>query len=853
MRPLPAARSLTTLFPKFPSRFFLTFFLPLRFCAGVSALCGVLYPACGSPCIAQTVAPEITVKPSGASSTPGGKLKPYAEVTKGGQPQQGVFTVFRIEDKILYEIPAAELGKEFLIVAQVAKTQNSYGYGGTELGDRVVRWEKRGDKILLRNIDYSVRSTDGQVSSAVTNSNLDAILMSFELKALGKDSSVVIDVTDLFTSDMPEFSPRQQSVQFAQSYDATSLDAKRTFIESVKTFPTNIETEVLLTYRANPVDLGRILQSPVPQPFRPRADFSLGSISVVVHFSMVRLPDTPMKPREFDSRVGFFTETFADFGAQTNGVDRKRYISRFRLEKKEPNAELSEPVKPIIFYIAPEVPAKWRPFIKRGVEAWQRAFEKAGFKNAILAKDAPEGVTAWDAEDARYSSIRWLPSQISNAYGPSIRDPRSGEVLDADIKFFDNIKKINEQWYFLQCGAVDARTDKMPLPDAVAGELIEYVTTHEVGHCLGFPHNWKASSSYSVKQLRDSVFTAKYGTEASVMDYGRMNYVAQPGDGARLIPMVGPYDEFAVEWGYKPFNALTPETEKAELNKIAERQLTNPMLRFGREGNPLDPTAQREDLGSEPIEASTLGFKNLVRVAKKFVTAFSRRDEDYERLAEISRALFSQRTFEANAVAALIGGMVETNYVYGQAEKNFEPVAREKQKEAMKFLQENVFKIPDDVLPKEVTNRIGSTGYADLILQHQRAILGTLFGTVKTKAMVDYELTGESRYALVEMVGDLSDGIFSELRGGSVKVGAVRRNLQRELVSQLIAKTVNAPPRPVPFGVPVAESSEMRAVARGHLSKLLAQFKSKRGADEATSYHLTDLTVIIKNALEKAS
>ncbi|MDW8019905.1 MAG: zinc-dependent metalloprotease, partial [Chloroherpetonaceae bacterium] len=756
--------------------------------------------------------------PSSMPSRP--KIRPYAEVIKGATTLRGIFDVHRIEDKVYYEIPQKELGKEFLIVAQVSKTQASYGYGGTELANRVVKWERKGNMVLLRNVYYGLRSTDGNVKQAVANSNIDAILMSFDILAFGKDSSVVIDVTPMFVSDMPEFSPRQQPVNFAPNYDATSLDPKRTFIESIKAFPTNIETRAVLTYRANPVTPNRAGSLPTPQPSRPRADNALGSITVEVHFSMVRLPEVPMKPREYDSRIGFFTQDFVDYNNSNSGIERKRYISRFRLEKKDTTAELSEPVKPIIFYIAPEVPAKWRPYIKRGVEAWQKAFEKAGFKNAILAKDAPDDNPNWDPEDARYCSIRWLPSEIQNAYGPSIRDPRSGEIIDADIKFFHNVQALVQKWYFLQAGAVDERANQMPLPDDLSGELIEYVAAHEVGHCLGFPHNFKASSSYTVKQLRDAQFTAKYGTEASIMDYGRFNYVAQPEDKPRprLIPTIGPYDEFAVEWGYKPFYGLTPEQEKEKLNEIAMRQIANPMLRFGRQGDPYDPTAQSEDIGSDPLEATALGLKNLARVSKKMLTAFTRPNEDYTRLKDIAEEFFTQRSFEVGHVASLIGGMVETNYFYGQGEKNFEPVPREKQKAAMKFLQENVFQLPKDLLPREVIDRIGAVGYADLILGHQARVLAQLMNTARTKAMVDYEIAGNATYTLTEMVSDLSDGIFSELSTG--RVSAMRRNLQREFVKQLIEKT--QPTRlPTPGATPRVSNPELKAVAVGTLEKLL--------------------------------
>jgi hypothetical protein len=816
----------------------------ITFCLS-SLLALSLMFSCGTP--PATLPTPTSSLPASPTSV---KIKPYSDVLRGAQTLKGIFNAHRIEDKVFYEIPVSEYGKEFLIVAQVSKTQTSYGYGGTELANRVVKWERKNNTILLRNVDYSTRSTDGKISDAVSLSNIDAIIASFDIQAFGKDSAAVIEVTPLFVSDVPEFSPRLQQVFFSAPYDAVSLDTKRSFVEKVKAFPINMEVSAVLTYRSNPVDFSRLQTTPAP--VRPRSDYALGSITVEVHYSMVRLPDVPMKPREYDSRVGFFTENFVDYNNANDGIERKRFISRFRLEKKDPSAELSEPIKPIIFYIAPEVPAKWRPFIKSGVEAWQKAFEKAGFKNAILAKDAPADNPNWDPEDARYSSIRWLPSEVQNAYGPSVRDPRSGEVLDADIKFFHNINKLTQRWYFLQAGAVDSRADKMPLPDELSGELIEYVASHEVGHCLGFPHNFKASSSYTVKDLRNAQFTAQYGTESSIMDYGRFNYITQPEDNPRprLIPIIGPYDDFAVEWGYKPFQGLSSDAEKAELNKIAMRQISNPMLRFGRQGDPYDPTAQSEDLSSDPLEATPLGLKNLDRVSKKMLAAYARPNEDYDDLKDIAQSFFGQRTLEVNHVASLIGGMIETNYFYGQADKNFEPVPKARQKAAMKFIQENVFQLPPNLLPQGIIDRIGSVGYADLVSRHQASTLAAVMSTAKTRAMVDYELTGKSEYKLVEVVSDLSDGVFSDVRSGSVS--QTRRNLQRELVSQLISKAKATAPRPspIPGAVLLAESSEMKAVARGQLTKILKQVQSARARDEATRYHLADLQSVIKNALD---
>ncbi|MHC5544038.1 zinc-dependent metalloprotease, partial [Singulisphaera rosea] len=331
---------------------------------------------------------------------------------------------------------------------------------------------------------------------------------------------------------------------------------------------------------------------------------SVGAVTVRLHHSMVKLPESLMHPRRYDDRVGFFTETFEEYGnIKSHQVEDVQYITRWRLEKKDSSADVSEPKKPIVFYIGREVPEKWRSWVKKGVEAWQGAFEKAGFKNAILAKDAPtpQEDPDWDAEDARYSSIRWLPAKVENAMGPHVHDPRTGEILESDILMYHNVLKLVRDWYFVQASPNDTRAQGLPLPDDLIGELIAYVVSHEVGHTLGFPHNMKASSSYTVDQLRNPVFTKENGVEASIMDYGRFNYVAQPGDGARLIPIIGPYDRFAVEWGYREFKgAKTYEDEKTELDKIVARQLKDATLRFGDPNPAEDPSQQTEDLGPDP-------------------------------------------------------------------------------------------------------------------------------------------------------------------------------------------------------------------------------------------------------------
>ena len=374
------------------------------------------------------------------------KIKPYEEViTEEAETREGVFKTHRVDDKLYFEIPAAEMGNDFVWVTQIAKTQTSYGYGGLQAQNRVVRWDKRDDKVLLRNIEYDLRAEPGTHEAvAVGASSVPAIIKAFDVVAYAEDGAAVIDVTGLFTDDVPEFSPK------VQLRDVQRIDKSRTFIESVKSFPTNVETRVIATFSKNPRDPFQRQQQNGPIPPPRRSDPSLGSVTVELHHSMVRLPEEPMMPRRWDERVGFFSVGYEDYSSDEHTVETVRNITRWRLEKSDPSAAISDPVKPIVYYIGRGIPDKWRPYMKAGVEDWQEAFEHAGFSNAIVALDAPtpEEDPDWDAEDVRYSTIRWLPSPIQNAFGPHIHDPRTGEILEADIRFFHNAVELVRNWYF---------------------------------------------------------------------------------------------------------------------------------------------------------------------------------------------------------------------------------------------------------------------------------------------------------------------------------------------------------------------------------------------------------------------
>ncbi|MFT6723104.1 MAG: hypothetical protein ACJA1V_001169, partial [Flavobacteriaceae bacterium] len=668
-------------------------------------------------------------------------------ITKDAKTDKGLFDVHKVKEEYFYEIPDSLMGREMLMVSRIAKTAAGIGFGGGKINTQVMRWEKKGNKVYLRIVSHDVVANDSlPVKEAVVNSNFEPVLYSFDVKSNRKDSIVtatVINVTDLFNKDvnalgMPE--------SYKKRYKVSRLDSERSFIESLKSYPLNIEARHVKTYFSG----------------EPPSNSSLGSISVEINNSMILLPKEPMKRRYFDRRVGWFESEQVDYGLGAQESKTVKFLDRWRLEVKEADiekfnrGELVEPKKQIIYYVDRATPKQWVPFIKKGIEDWQVAFEAAGFKNAIIAMDPPtvEEDPEWSPEDVRYSVVRYLASPIPNANGPHVSDPRSGEILESDINWYHNVMSLLRNWYFVQTAAINPEAQGVSFKDEVMGRLIQFVSSHEVGHTLGLPHNMGSSAAYAVDSLRSASFTSKFGTAPSIMDYARFNYVAQPEDkGVALMPNIGIYDKYAIEWGYRPILDKTAEEEKPVLNSWILAHDGDPLYRFGSQqgGDVVDPSSQTEDLGDNAMKASTYGIKNLKRIVPNLIKWTSENGKDYDDLQTLYEQVLSQFNRYMGHVSNNIGGVYENHKTYEQEGAVYTPVAKEHQRDAMKFLQAELFDTPEWMLDQEIFSKTEYSGTLDRIRAMQVRTLDNVLSLGKMARLIEHETAmGSKAYTLTQ-------------------------------------------------------------------------------------------------------
>lgn len=804
------------------------------------------------------------------STQPKDGLKKFKDIiTDKAIAKEGLFNVYKVEDKWYFEIPDSMFNRQIMAVTRFSKVAGGGNvYGGELANEQVVSWEKGPNKnVFLRVITtISVADSTNQIYQAVSNSNVNPIAAAFEVKSRGKDSTgLLIDVTNFFNGDNQVVSIDPFG---KRALNLANLAPERSYVKDISSYPLNIEVKTVKTYNAMPNfggGGGVIISSGLP------GAFAAGAVTFEMNTSFILLPKEPMAKRKFDPRVGYFADNYTVFSDNQQKVQDDIFIVRWRLEPKDEDiekwkrGELVEPKKPIVYYIDPATPKQWRPYLIQGINDWQKAFEKAGFKNAIMGKEWPNDSTM-SLEDARFAVLRYFASDIENAYGPNVHDPRSGEILESHIGWYHNVMQLLHDWYFIQTAAVDPKARKMKFDDSLMGQLIRFVSSHEVGHTLGLRHNMGSSSKTPVELLRNKEWVEAHGHTASIMDYARFNYVAQPEDGISekgLFPRIGDYDMWAIKWGYTLTNTKDEDADEKITNKwILDSLSANPRLWFGTEINPYDPRSQTEDLGDNAMKASEYGIKNLKRIIASLPEWTKEEADKYENLDEMYSQIVIQFNRYMNHVTKNVGGIYETPKSVEQNGDVYEPTPKAMQKDAVSFLQKQLFETPKWLLDKNILNKISNPTSSEMVGNMQINVLNSLFrpSRLNIMAISSNRFGSENTYQVDEMLNDVKKGVWNEL-ASKKPIDNMRRNLQKAYAEALINILNPATPSQNISGLPAAfiallstnvKNTDVPSIVRAHLvslrSDILAAIPGT--TDKLSKYHLQDVAERIRRALD---